>query len=297
MIFEAVAAFNSMAKELKVLGTMIEEYECDVHLPSCNPPVHDNLSPSVRDMLLNLWHESDGDGRSTLVFQGLVVAPSPVLQQVKTVNAAKAEFHQLMRAISDSKTDSVHDARHAIAQSTGFDRELLKYTGLARLNLNHCYRTIPYHDHPVIKVRFSWSRGELSIIKLTPEEAVQQLMNLNRSLPTHIAIQIEKASALPPSARLAKVQVNTHRLKANLVMDTVSPDGERTTTRKTIRTSLPLFVPKGSVTPLVRFRERPEDKPKRLDGLNRQNRNDRQIDETPFLPSIRAHLYKPKGHK
>lgn len=286
MVFEAVEAFNQMVAETKSLVADIEVLDCEVYLPDFNPPVNGKVPSTIAETLLSLWHDSDGDGRSTLVFQGLVVAPQPVLDQVRAVNDAKARFHKLMGDVIKSKQETPNEVRQVISQHLAADREMLKYTGLARLNLNHCYRVIPYIERPILKAGFSWSHGELSINRITPEDAVKELMNLNRDMPTHIAIQIERASALPPGTHLAKVQVNTHRLKSNVVMEDVGPDGDRTFTRKTIRTSLPLFVLRGSATPEIVFRERPEQKPERLSRL------DRKIEEEPFLPSIRAHLYK-----
>lgn len=286
MIFEAVEAFTAMTHEIRTLAELAEATDSEVHFPDFNPDLRGAKSPSLKDILLYLWHEDEGDGRSTLVFQGLVVAEKEVIEQVKRVNAAKDRFHKVMIAINSDRKDSLHEARQAINQRAALDRSWLKYTGLARLNLNHCYRTIPYHDAAILKVGFSWSKGELSITRMTPEQAVKRLYDLNKATPEHIAVQIEKASALPPNARLATIQVNNERLKANIVQEVLNEFGEIEIARKTIRTSLPLFVRRGKSKPDILFRPKPEQKVERLSRL------DKKIDDEVFLPSLRAHLYR-----
>lgn len=286
MIFEAVEAFKAMTDDIKILLDMVKMDGSIVMLPEHNPDIFGQPPSELRDTLLSLWYESDGDGRNTLVFQGLVVASKEVLCQVLKVNQSKEQFHKVMQEINKDKAHSLQQTRHAITGTTSVDRELLKFSGLSRLNLKHCYRPIPYSTKPIIKAGFSWSSGELSITKLTPDEAITQLQHLNKDLPTHIRIQIDKASALPPNTRLAKVQINNHRLKANLVMEETNEFGEQEFVRKTIRTSLPLFVLRGNKVPDVVFRERPKEKTERL------KRHDKKIEEEAFLPSIRAHLYR-----
>jgi hypothetical protein len=71
-----------------------------------------------------------------------------------------------------------------------------------------------------------------------------------------------------------------------VVSEALDETGNPIVLRKTIRTSLPLFVLAGSAATDVVFRERPLEKPERLIRL------DRKLEEEPYLPSIRTHLYK-----
>lgn len=207
--------------------------------------------------------------QETFKCPGVVASTRQTLVLLDKVNQIKSAFKEL-----------VHTCQQAAQQDiTKFVRDTLARAGYPGIKLKQVFRHIMYIDyHPR---RIAWTKGKHTTSKQVSKQVSEKLLDkVGQGL--HIEIQKAKLIALHPQTKLIK-----HRaIKAGWVVNIGAFKENNCSAYEDIRTALPLFYLHDHTlpNPIVCFA-----KP-RLQ--NRKVRMDKQIESSPFLPSISVYRYK-----
>lgn len=230
----------------------------------------------------DFWYRDGQEGRESRSYHGLVGVPEPLLDIIDSINAHKTRLKSLigeMRKISEHEwleTKSIlNDRKETVHES-------LRFAGLSRLHLKQTWRQIPTFRNTPKKVGMNWYTSGKSIKRITVEDALKLLRDMDTSAE-HIIVQIDQASRLGGGTALAQVQPQAPVMRANLVFDV---DGEKA--RKAMNCSMPVFFPIQDGNDFPSHNEPPAEPPH---DRVRQVRSDKRIADEPFLPSIRVHMY------
>lgn len=225
------------------------------------------------------WYQDGQDGRETRSYIGVIMADEALLAHAHALNAAKDAFKHSSTQLQKHHPERWHDIKAQLNLRHANLRESLYFSGLARLHLKQCWRTLSIIEYPTQRIAFNWYKSGRSIQKITAEDAYKQLLRLDTS-SAHIQIQLENVARLPPSTALAKVQNQAPVMRANILGTQAG-----SVMREAMNCSLPLIV-SGNQLPEISWPE-PEPPVQR----SRAKRSDNKLEETPFLPSIRVHRY------
>lgn len=244
-----------------------------------------NEKDQINLAISDLWYRSNEKGVSTRQYKGIVLASKELIDKAKRVNQAKDNFALSIREIRDLSEKELKKFKMQLREFSS-TRDELTAMGMKRINLNHCYRHIHLFEHQPVKIQYSQSSHEISIKKITKNQALKMLENISQGQDsTHIEIQKNKLNALKGNTPLAIVRNIAPHFKVNLFYHpSGNPDGKLLpVTRKP---GLPLFILDEGKDTSIRF-----DK-KNSRGENSKIRSDKILEPEPFLPSISAHLYK-----
>lgn len=234
--------------------------------------------------LEDLWYLDGQDGRVTRSYPGLVVCNQAIWEQLGSVNYCKVTFSRAIEAIRKESPSLLPEARLNLATRHAYLHAHLASEGLARLHLKQTWRQIPGCATPLAQVRFSWYSSGRSIRRISYKEAVYRLEQMDTQAP-HIKLQLQKLAGITESTPLAQVQNQAPLMRANLFFDNQLPG---LANRQAMNVAMPLFVltADGKLPPFNVPSLTPPEK------RTRAKRSDAQLEDEPFLPSIRVFRYK-----
>jgi len=273
--YALIQAFDQLNAVQHSFVQELNKHHCHIKL------LHqDSFSSSeLLRFITNIWHTQTGDGRRTENLYGLVGVPPHVIPIIQQLNQAKANFKKSIKEFR---------AEYGDPNETLFKRaeELnlaLQQGGLARLNLNHCYRLIPVLESCPKKITFSWYSSGRSLKKFSLFDAQERLLKMDTS-QLHIQMQLQALARLPDSETLVQLQPQVPVMRANIVWKK-----QEQLIRKARNCPLPLFFPLDGQTKFPEYNTPPITPPEQR---SRQLRSDVSIDPEPYLPSLRMHRYK-----
>lgn len=237
----------------------------------------------IRDIFEDIWYLGDEDGRTTRTYQGVIMGNKNIIHKAIELNKAKDSFHRaiktLLKETPMSNTNKLKEEFSSLMDDDSRDR--LSTLGLIRLNLNLCYRKVPFFKVCPLKIGYSKQNKGSSITKISKNEA-KGLLEAEEKLGKDVSEQLRILETVPNGEMLARVQNQTPIIKANIKFKEHYENSK--SVRLTKKPPLPIIVPHGAPFD-VNFINPEEPSHSRL------KRSDRIIYETPFLPSIRAHRY------
>lgn len=224
--------------------------------------------------------EYDNDqmkGGETISYQGICGAPEQVLQQAADINNLKTELSKLLIAMDKQQT--INASGHRVRLST----HALQLLGYARFNRRQAVRRFNVFDNPLDTVSFFWAR-QRKVKKATVQQVHDDLVNkLDNAAPDYayyLKADLAHLSDVPQDETLFYVYQKNDHPRANYKLNT--PQGSK---RGSCMASSVFFYLAQENAALPRIRDLPplENRSPRL------SRNDKTIDDTPFLPSIHIH--------
>ncbi|WP_297532714.1 DNA replication terminus site-binding protein [Thalassolituus sp.] len=236
----------------------------------------------ANDHLADLWYMShEQDGRTTRSRHGLILASPETQLLIKEVNDCKEAFARVSRTLRGTSEANLKSALSALdARGSSFRNLIGNASGLRRIHLKQCTRTLPLLDEYPVSCRFTWYAHGRSIKRISVKEAEQALLDIGEE-KAHVQAQLKILGNLPPSSKLAQVQTLAPTVRANVVFQSG---------RKSLNCPLPIFVatdnPHGE---LPNIKDVPLTPP---EGRSRKSREDNLISEAPILPSLRVHTYE-----
>lgn len=233
---------------------------------------------SASELITNLWHQSEGDGRRTDNIYGLIGVSSRLIPVIQQLNQIKQRFQSTVKAFRESEGNPLEVLHH---RSEALNKAL-QQQGLARLHLKQCYRQIPLLEQTPDKVTFSWYSSGRSLRKITIAEAEKRLLQMDQS-QLHIQMQLKALGKLTPEEALVQIQPQVPVMRANIRWK--KGDSYQ---RKARNCPLPLFFPLDAGKSFPEYNVPPLTPP---ETRQRQLRSDLVIDSEPYLPSLRVHRY------
>lgn len=207
--------------------------------------------------------------QETFKCPGVVACTRQTLMLIDNVNQIKSTFKELVRVYQQSTQQDI----------TKFVRDTLARAGYPGVKLKQVFRHIIYINyHPR---RIAWTKGKHTTSKQVSKQTSEKLLD-KAGQGLHIEIQKAKLIALHHQTKLIK-----HRaIKAGWVVNIGAFKENNCSAYEDIRTALPLFYLHDHKlpNPIVCFA-----KPR---VQNRKMRMDKQIESSPFLPSISVYRYK-----
>lgn len=274
--------FESLVANLTSLVKLLEKAQLPCWIMGCETEVASR--ERLAFALLDLWYVDGQDGRVTRSYPGLVMCNEKIWQQLGEVNHAKVAFSGAIDAIRRESPELLNDARKSLVARHPKLHAHLSAEGLARLHLKQCWRHIPSCTTPLRQVRFSWYSSGRSIRRLTYQEAIDRLEQMNTEAP-HIKLQLQKMASIAENTPLAQVQNQAPLMRANLFFENQLPG---LPDRQAMNIAMPLFIlAKEAVLPPFNIPSAtaPEKR-------TRAKRSDAQLEDDAFLPSIRVFRYK-----
>ncbi|MCP5334293.1 MAG: DNA replication terminus site-binding protein [Oceanospirillaceae bacterium] len=271
---------NLMAASEALLSQCLRSQK-PYRLLALNNPMAEHLpQPALLNAAFqDYWYRDGQDGRETRCYIGVIMADETLISAAHTLNDSKDRFKASSTLLQKEFPDRWNDIKAELNQRHQSLRESLYFSGLARLHLKQCWRTLSIIEQPTERVAFNWYKSGRSIQKISVEEAHKQLLRLDTS-NEHIQIQLQAVAKLPPATPLAKVQNQAPVMRANITCGNAD-----TVQRNAMNCALPLII-KGDALPHIAW---PDAAPP--EQRSRAKRSDNKLEETPFLPSIRVHRY------
>ncbi|MBY6208276.1 MULTISPECIES: DNA replication terminus site-binding protein [Halomonas] len=243
----------------------------------------DKVDPEwLRQSLLDLWYVDGQDGRVTHSHVGLVCCDDATYAAAQQLNEAKSDLSHQLAEIRQHSPQLMAEIKARLPQRHPDLNQHLGGAGLARLHLKQAWRHVPVAEASVDRVRLAWYSSGRSIKRISVADAEQKLLALD-SEAAHIRIQLKRLAGIPSSEMLAQVQRQAPLMRANLFYHEPLTDGRM---RRAMNVALPLFLPqqhlpRHNLPPLAPPLER-----------QRARRSDERLEDTPFLPSLRAYRYR-----
>lgn len=240
----------------------------------------------LRQALLDVWYQEGQDGRATSNHIGIFAADKNTIEAVNALNDAKARFAHTAARIRQQAPGLIPEIKAVLPFRHPRLHTHLTSTGLARLHLKQCWRSVPLAEAPLSQVRMAWYSSGRSITRLTVADAEQRLLALDNQAP-HIRIQLQRLAGIPSSEPLAQVQRQAPLMRANLFYREPLEDGR---TRRAMNVSMPLFVP----CPDQRLPDHNLPPIQPPGKRQRARRSDERLEDQVFLPSIRVFRYRSR---
>ena len=285
---------SDIAEQFSALTELLSQLR--QHLLQQRPPHYFPITGEEKEMvddalqhactlLSDLWYQGNQDGRETRSRHGIIVADAKTSELIRSINHQKESFRAAVNRARQNLSQEHWLQHHEQLSNHGQTlREQLRLSGLGRVHLKQCYRHIPLLEKPVTKIGFSWYNNGRSIKKISHQQAQNLLLALGEN-KTHIQSQLQVLSQLTAGTQLAQVQTLAPVVRANLVFNRKDESKDKTTERKAMNVSLPLFVQESLPTHNTIELQAPN-------GRSRLNRSDNKISNEPILPSIRAYTYQ-----
>lgn len=218
--------------------------------------------------------ESRGDGRRTLQLPGLIAADATAIDLAKRANKLRSSLQICVDAVVAANNWGKKTWPREV-------RQIFSSAGYGRISLKHCYRNIPLVPVAPDSINLSWLKQRRTIKPITPQDCEKRLRALDPALEAvHLRKQYEALAELGPSERgnLRFVQTyNRHQVQFGYRLGGTYHDIGVC--------NLPVLVPTDNGL-LPKFQQLDLD---RLDKP-RKPRNDRKLQDTPFMPSISVYL-------
>ncbi|GHC30504.1 DNA replication terminus site-binding protein [Aidingimonas halophila] len=280
LLAELEAHFDILIERIEAL---VDQYRrSNVSAWSLDTPTPD--ADWLHGVLTDFWYRDGQDGRSTRSYVALIAADEPLMAEVARVNAAKAEFSELLARIREEVPALIAEIKAVLPFRHPALHNHLRGQGLARLHLKQCWRAIPVADAPLSRIRLAWYTSGRSIKKLSVRDAEKKLMALDTDA-AHVRIQLKRLAGIPDTEPLAQVQTQAPLMRANLFFEEPLVDGRQ---RRAMNVALPLFIPSDA----GRLPDYNTPPPTPSEKRTRAKRNDERLEETVFLPSLRVFRYK-----
>lgn len=245
-------------------------------LPECGT-IAPNEKKSLRTKAIKSLTHTMNENEWQPFNAGLIYCPPAAASLIEEINSLKEEIKQEVRGIREAnnkgKSISLATIGQAHQKQDAMVHATLDALNLSRLNLLWVYRHIRLLPPNLDAVSWSWSQSS-SIRKVTVQEAVALTERLNESAAEYA---LKLLGQLGSSEILAQCKPVKRHLRANIKWQE-----EGQTHRKMITTPTVALYQDDNL-PNIRW---PDDKP-----ASRQRRNDRKIDEQPYIQSLRLHRY------
>ena len=274
-------AFDQLIEATQQLQAQLEQQQPECWMLGAGDPASSHHK--LIDCLSDFWYLDGQDGRVTRSYPGLVACNALIWQQLGQVNSAKVAFSHAIDLIKRELPEELTNLRQELALRHQGLHAHLKEQGLARLHLKQTWRQLPGCEEPLKQIRLSWYSSGRSIRRISLKEAEYRLLQMNTEAP-HIRIQLQKLAGLSPSEPLAQVQQQAPLMRANLFFETARPSMPE---RKAMNLALPLFV----LSEQGKLPAYNQPSPQPPETRSRARRSDNQLEDTPFLPSIRVYRY------
>ncbi|MEC8444129.1 MAG: DNA replication terminus site-binding protein [Pseudomonadota bacterium] len=276
MITELVSAFRQLTQSIDTLtGHLLDEQPL-AHVRLTDNEAATDPSPLAWacDLISDLSYQGQQDGRTTRTRHGLINATPATQALIADVNKRKQAFTLLARALREHSNEAWQDACNELNGHPM--RTMLTHSGLTRLHLKQCTRSLLLSTERPLSCRFSWYANGKSIVRISHATAQEKLLALGEH-KDHIQAQLHVLGNLRPDTHLAQVQTLAPTVRANLVL----PTG-----RRALNCPLPLFIPAQQANePLPIIKDIELSPP---EGRTRKSRADGRLSESPILPSLRV---------
>lgn len=230
-----------------------------------------------------LWYEEGQEGRETLTCPGIVGAGPQTLAAAHACNAAKDGFKTAVLALKNLTKPNANALLADLHKRNEEVAAAMQRIGAARLNLKQAYRRIPFLEERPLKIGFTWSKQGRTIQRTSVAEA-RRLLERRRETP-QVRLELQRLAGISQSEMLARVRRVCPHLRANIVF--ARAQGVE---RRLMQSPLPILVP---LQPGERLPEFVPVSPEPA-GSQRLQRSDVRIEESVFLPSIRAYRYRER---
>ncbi len=281
-----LASFETLLDRLNNLCTAIRQ---DSALPAwvsrTEAELAENLDMRFKAVQLYraLWYEDSQDGRETWTCPGIVGASPATLDAALACNVAKDEFKASVLALKVLGRIGINSAMADLHRRWETVAEAMRRMGAARLNLKQAYRHIPLLEQCPLKVGFTWSK-QGRVIQRTSVASVRRLLEQRVETP-QIRLELQRLAEIGDDEPLVYVRAVCPHLRANIVFAKLGHVG---VTRRLMQTPLPVLVPLNLGERLPEFVGVMPDPPRHF----RMRRMDVQIEDEPFLPSVRVYRYR-----
>lgn len=280
-----LAHFNTF----KALGSFLEARDIVLSLLQAKPSFYtlyktkyDQCDNCLIESLKDCFYEDNRDGRETTAYYGVVEVNDVISQAIEFLNEAKKDFKATLMSLSLLDPNSQAELMKIVKDPGSWPSRLDRYpANMGRLNINHVYRCYVISQDRPVKIQQSWSKSSKSIKKITKKEAISRILALESPLPEHLQIQYESLASLPDSASLAVVHNETPHIKTNIFF-------KNRNVPVTVKTRLPIIVPRGANRIFIDFMDRSEQDSSR----NIKKRKDVLIHESPVASSIHVYRYR-----
>ena len=282
MIADLKDAFDNLEVALANLGNHLIHERPEHHIPLTEAESASSGS-AIRwaaDLFSDLRYRDGQDGRETRSRHGLIIATPDTQALIHQANETKQVFARQVRAARDESESRWKEMSGTLARQTPLFRDSLNQSGLSRLHIRQCTRTLQLLPQMPVRCGFSWYSHGRSITRISVADAEAMLLELGEA-KAHIQVQLSRLQQLKTNTPLARIQSLAPVVRANLVFDTH---------RKAMNCPLPLFLPADSLSAtLPVYKDVPIEAP---EGRRRKMREDDKINPEAFLPSIRVHTYR-----
>jgi hypothetical protein len=265
---EIIEVFKGINLSLNTLNLHIHDdlNDLPVWIYDEKKEVFTNYRDKVLYVLKKFSPTASETAKETYSCPGVVAATEQTLELIDAVNTAKDRFKELLS-----------NCKKVLAMNAApFIRQTLKEAGFGSLKLKTVYRHIKYiAAHPR---RISWQKGQHNVNKIvTVKELEKRLSKVEKG--ENFAIQHHKLALLSNASLVCHWEIKPLWC-ANYFIKKENGQKEQ---RGLIRTGLPIFYLHDNKLPLpvVCFSTK----------SNRQvkARADKQLENTPFLKSLRAY--------
>lgn len=270
--------FEELVIVLKDLCTHImEEADIGAWIPITELELANGLKIRNKAVQLYnaLWYDNQEDGRETITCPGIIGASPHTLAIANACNIAKEAFKLAVLALKSQKDCEKFKQNRQETILT-----VMRSLGIARLNLKQAYRRIPVIQTKPIRIGFTWSK-QGKVIQRMSKLSVQRLLEKRANTQPY---ELQLLSEIHQDEKLAHVRSICPHLLANVVLP-----GANGTIRRLIQAPLPILIPLSIGESLPSFVPiTPEYQHNKI----RTKRIDVQIENKPFLPSVRIHRYR-----
>ncbi|BCE03319.1 hypothetical protein [Marinicellulosiphila megalodicopiae] len=233
---------------------------------------------SINNQLNDIYYQSEGDGRLSKSYWGLVGVDSKTILKLETINTLKKAFQTSVIALKTSNENDWMNIYQNINSRPSIIKQSFNLADLSRLHLKQTYRQIPILRAQPSKVSFSWYSSGRSIKRLTKQQVLEKLLNLGED-KIHIQMQINNLLSVDDS-HFAQIQTQAPLIRTNILF----PDQQT----QAINTSLPIFFDLSDPDHFPYVSELPETPSLKR---TRKVRSDSKIQTDIFLQSLRIHRY------
>lgn len=281
-----LASFETLLARLDAFCTMVRQDSAfPVWVSRTEAELAENFDMRFKAIQLYraLWYEDSQDGRETWTCPGIVGASLATLAAAYACNAAKDEFKAAVLALKVLGRAEIGGAMADLHRRWETVAQAMRRMGAARLNLKQAYRHIPLLERCPLKIGFTWSK-QGRVIQRTSVATARRLLEQRVETP-QIRLELQRLAGIGSEEPLARVRKVCPHLRANIVF---AESEHAEVSRRLMQTPLPVLVPLSLGERLPEFVAVWPDPPVSV----RLRRADVQIEDEPFLASVRVYRYR-----
>jgi len=225
--------------------------------------------------------------REVIVLPGVLGVSEDILEQARTLNAAKNWFREAYQSVN---TESSQIAGGDDPTKQPEAKRILQKMGRARLHVKQAYRQIVFIEERPDRIGFSWTRTK-KVERITRERAMRMAERFGDT--PAVAEAKRRLLMIPEGEPLARVQQPHPHLRANLTWKNSLPKSGAKNIQR--RAALPILLPCDSsqilppISPFYGFLEK--------ENVTRRKRSDVRVEDEPFVSLIHVHRYLPDYRK